>query len=91
MTDVITDIQQSIHSLMINVFGHPYLAGIAFLIFIFAGLYKSGVPGDGALVISAILMIALSGAFLPEWIMGFVAMGIGTIIAVGLYRLFFTE
>jgi hypothetical protein len=68
-------------------FGNMYIAGAVLIVCIAAALYKAGVPGDAAVAIAVPVIIALAGAFLPEWVSVFLIIGLGMLAGLAFYKL----
>lgn len=85
---LVSNLTTSVGDFMMNAFGNQILAALVFLIIFFMAIYRAGMPADGALVIGACLIIAFSGVFIPQWITGFIVIGMGAITAAVLWRVY---
>lgn len=83
----VAELQKLIGELIMNTFGHPYLAGAVLFVVITYALYYHRVPLDAAIVIAVPILIGFAGVFIPGWIIPFVAIGLGVIISVSVLRL----
>ena len=69
-------------------FGNMYLAGAVLILVIAVALYRAGVPADASVAIAIPIMLAMAGAFLPQWITGFLLVALGMLAGLAFYKFF---
>lgn len=85
MTAVVTQFQL-ILSFFNLAFGSPYLIGAFIMVSFFGISHIYEFPASTSITLAAMFMLATSYVFMPEWILPFIAIIGGVIIAYGIIK-----
>jgi len=82
---IVTQFQMIISFLNIA-FGNPYFIGAFIMISIMGISHVSELPSSTSITLSAMFMLAVSFMFMPDWIVPFLGMIGGVIVAYGIIK-----